>query len=64
MKKWPTCSGDRQGCLAHPRNNSKDDHSWKPSGGVRHVKANPVIGNVLILYEPDTISQDQIGGSW
>jgi hypothetical protein len=43
--------------------NGKDDDSWKPGGGVRHVKANPVTGNVLILYEPDTISQDQIGGA-
>jgi hypothetical protein len=30
--------------------------------GISHVKANPVTGNVLILYKPDAISQEELVG--
>jgi len=31
--------------------------------GISHVRANPLTGNVLILFKPDTIRQEEIVGA-
>jgi len=51
--KVPEVKGDRLAA-------SKIERALQSAKGVTHVKANPTTGNVLILFESDVITQQQI----
>jgi copper chaperone CopZ len=43
-----------------PRRALEIEAELRAIDGIDHVKANPITGNILILYRPDRIDQDQI----